>query len=111
MNRSYIAISALLFAIAGSASAMPTVNVTAPVQSANSGEGYQGNVSFASTTTRAQVQQELRDAQQRGEIYAGESYPGPFPAAPATSRAAVRAELAAYRAAHPDVSDDGSFIR
>lgn len=106
MNRSYIAISTLLFAIAGSVSAMPAVKVTAPAAAVNSGEGYQGNTSFVSTKTRAQVVQELREAQQRGEIYAGEAYPGPFPAS-VKARSAVVAELAGVRIA----ADDGSFVR
>jgi len=110
MKASYIA-AALLFAIAGTASALPSVKVAAPLQSANSGEGYQGYVSFVSTKTRAQVVQELREAQKRGEIYDGESYPGPFAATTTKSRAVVLAELAADRAAHGSVSDDGSAIR
>lgn len=89
--------------------AMPQVVVSAPDQGANSGEGYMGYTGSVSTKTRAEVIQELRDAQRRGEIYAGEAYPGPLLIQTHKTRAEVVAELEAFRMTHVQVSDDGAI--
>lgn len=68
-----------------------------------------GYTNFVSTKTRAEVIAELGEAQRRGEIVSGEAYPGPLTAPTSKTRAEVVAELKAYRATHPDQSDDGAF--
>ena len=87
---------------------MPSVTVSA-AQGPNSGEAYMGYTGFVSTKTRAQVIQELHDAQRRGEIYSGEDYPGPLVSASVKSRDEVVAELKEYRMAHNNESDEGAF--
>lgn len=87
---------------------MPSVTVSA-AQGPNSGEGYMGYTGFVSTKTRAQVVQELHDAQRRGEIYSGEAYPGPLVSVAEKSRADVQAELKEYRLTHAAMSDEGAF--
>lgn len=68
---------------------------------------YSGYTGFVSTKTRAEVKAEYLQAQQRGEIADGEQYPEPqVNAAPVKTRAEVKAELAAYRKTHAEVSDD-----
>lgn len=70
-----------------------------------SGELYSGtHFETVSTKTRDQVRDELRIAQQRGELAVGEQYPFIAEAAPGQgkTRADVLAELAAYRLASPD---------
>ncbi|WP_229262407.1 DUF4148 domain-containing protein [Duganella guangzhouensis] len=75
--------------------------------SAQESAEYSGYTGFVSTKTRAQVQEELHLAQQRGEIRDGEQYSEfKVDAAPAKTRAEVKAELAAYRKTHAEVSDD-----
>jgi hypothetical protein len=118
MKTAKFALAALVFAVAGAASAaapgenatIPTVTVTANT-AVNSGEGYQGNTNFVSTKTRAQVIQELYAARQNGEIFDGESYPGPFTTPAVKTRAQVVAELRDYRASHADQRDDAAYYR
>jgi hypothetical protein len=114
MKTAQIALAALVFAVAGAATAAPGENATIPTvtvtasTSANSGEAYQGNTNFVSTKTRAQVIQELYAARQNGEIFDGESYPGPFTTPAVKTRAQVVAELRDYRASHADQRDDAA---
>jgi hypothetical protein len=81
--------------------------------SAQDSTEYSGYNGFVSTATRAQVKAETRLAIQRGEISDGEQYPVSLVerAAVAKTRAEVKAELAAYRKTHPEVSDDVSVVQ
>jgi hypothetical protein len=109
MKRTKSALAVLFFAVTGAAVAapgsnadMPTVAVSASnYGGANSGDAYQGYTGFVSTKTRAQVQEEFRDAQRNGEIFAGEAYPGPLVAFSLKTRTRIVAELKDYRASGP----------
>jgi hypothetical protein len=115
MNASKFVIAAVLAATSFASMAatvdktMPQVVVSAPDQGVNSGDGYMGYTGFVSTKTRAEVIQELHDAQRRGEIYSGEAYPGPLLTQTNKTRAEVLAELDTFRMTHAQVSDDGAF--
>ena len=85
MKASILTVAAAVFALSASAYAAEPVN---------GGEGYQANIDFVSTKTRAEVKAETVAALRNGEIVHGEAYPG-NPAVPQTvSRQQVRAELA-----------------
>ncbi len=74
--------------------ALSAASASYAAEPVNSGEGYQGDISFVSTKTRAEVKAETIAALKRGEVVYGESYPfNQQPQAPRT-RAEVRAELA-----------------
>lgn len=83
---------AIALVIATATLALSTAAQAAP----NSGEGYQGNASFVSTKTRAEVKAETIAAVKRGEILHGEEYPRSITLPASTkTRAEVKAELAA----------------
>jgi hypothetical protein len=87
--------ASLLFAAALTLSAGAFAQTSAP----NGGEGYQGDISFQSSRSRAEVKAELAAAQRSGQIVAGENYPGtPVASGPAKTRAQVQAEFAQARA-------------
>ncbi|CAN7655353.1 DUF4148 domain-containing protein [Pseudoduganella sp. LjRoot289] len=85
MKTSILTVAAAVLALSASAYAAEPVN---------SGEGYQANIDFISTKTRAEVKAETIAALRNGEVVSGEAYPGSTPATPAASRQQVRAELA-----------------
>jgi len=113
MNASKIAIAAVLAAASFTSMAapvdMPSVTVSATMPSTASGDAYSGYTGFVSTKSRAEVVQELYDAQRRGEIYTGEAYPGPLVVQSVKTRAEVISELKTYRLTHSTVSDDGAI--
>ncbi|SFF59362.1 protein of unknown function [Duganella sp. CF458] len=80
--------------IASAALALSTAAQAAPPDTI-SGEGYQADISFVSTKTRAEVKAETIAALRRGDILTGELYPLDF-ASPirGKTRAQVKAELA-----------------
>jgi hypothetical protein len=90
-------------AIALSIAALFASTAVSAQEQLQSAETYSGYTGFVSTKTRAEVRNELRLAQQRGEVVSGEQYPERvFDAATHKTRGQVRAELAAYRNGHPD---------
>jgi len=113
MNASKFAVAAILAAasIASMAATvdMPSVTISATMPSTASGDSYTGYTGFVSTKSRAEVVQELRDAQRRGEIVTGDAYPGPLVAQSVKTRAEVISELKTYRLTHSAVSDDGAI--
>jgi len=113
MNTSKFAIAAVLAAASFSSMAatvdMPSVTISATMPSTASGDSYTGYTGFVSSKSRAEVLQELRDAQRRGEIYTGDAYPGPLVAQSVKTRAEVISELKTYRLTHTAVSDDGAI--
>lgn len=109
MNVTKLAVAAVLavasFASMAATVDMPKVTVSAAMPTTGSGDSYTGYTGFVSTKSRAEVMQELRDAQRRGEIDSGDAYPGPLVAQSVKTRAEVVAELKAYRLTHSAVSD------
>ncbi|UGQ46280.1 DUF4148 domain-containing protein [Massilia endophytica] len=85
--------AAAAFALSTGAFAQAPSPVKAPVNT-TSGEAYQGDISFQSSRTRAEVKAELAAAQRSGQVDAGESYPSaPIASGPAKTRAQVQAEF------------------
>lgn len=85
----------------------------ATVAGAASAQEYSGYTGFVSTKTRTQVQAETREAIKLGEIRSGEQYPDTAveqTAVKPKTRAQVKAELAAYRQAHPNAADRSADI-
>ena len=78
-----------------------------------SAQEYSGNTDFVSTKSRAQVKAETLAAIQRGEVQDGEQYSSPSLGLtpPTKTRAEVKAELAAYRKTHQEVSDDVTVVQ
>lgn len=115
MNVTKFAIGALLAAASFASMAatvdhaMPSVAISAPMPVVGSGESYTGYTGFVSSKSRAEVMQELSDAQRRGELYVGDAYPGPLVAHSVKTRADVIAELKTYRLTHSALSDDGAM--
>ena len=113
MNATKFAIAALLatasYASMAATVDMPRVNVSATMPTTASGDSYTGYTGFVSTKSRAEVLQELHDAQRCGEINSGDAYPGPLVAQSVKTRAEVIAELHTYRLTHSAVSDDGAI--
>jgi hypothetical protein len=92
MKASRLFAAAALVLSAG-AFAQPTAKAPA------SGEAYQGDISFQSSRSRAEVKAELAAAQRAGQVNAGEGYPStPVASGPARTRAQVQAEFAQARA-------------
>jgi len=113
MNASKFAIAALLTAVSFTSMAavvdMHSVTISAAMPNTATGDSYTGYTGFVSTKSRAEVVQELHDAQRRGEIYTGDSYPGPLAAQSVKTRAEVISELKTYRLTHSAVSDDDAI--
>lgn len=91
-------------AIALSAAAL----FTSAAVSAQESDNFLNEIASVSTKTRAEVKAETLAAIQRGELRDGEQYPNPAVGQPLVqrTRAEVKAELAAYRKTHKEVSDD-----
>lgn len=113
MNASKFAIAALFAAASVSSMAatvdMPRVTISANAPTTGSGDSYTGYTGFVSTKSRAEVMQELHDAQRSGEIDSGDAYPGPLVAQSVKTRAEVISELKAYRMTHSGVSYDDAI--
>jgi len=113
MNASKFTIAALLTAASYTSIAatvdMPSVTISATMPNTASGDSYTGYTGFVSTKSRAEVVQELHDAQRRGEIYTGDAYPGPLVAQSVKTRAEVISELKTYRLTHSAVSDNDAI--
>jgi Skp family chaperone for outer membrane proteins len=93
--------------------ALSLTTLLATAAGAASADEYSGYTGFVSTKTRAEVQAETREAIKLGEIRSGEQYPDTSVeqhfVQPKT-RAQVKAELAAYRQAHPGSATESADL-